>query len=68
MADDLPILGRCAKCGREFVGLPARLPATDSYAPQGFRRVKGEPLPICGGRIELTTEGVKQMSAQANHQ
>lgn len=54
---ELTILAKCTRCGRGFVTLPKTLPAFDQYGrADGYRA--GDP--VCGGKIELTTEGEAQ--------
>lgn len=64
----LSILAKCAKCGRGFVTVPAKLPAFDQFGPADRHYRAGDDIPVCGGRIELTHEGTKLMSTGSLHQ
>jgi hypothetical protein len=50
MAEALPIIAKCTKCGRGFVSLPEKS-MIDHYPNK--RKVTGEWGRACGGRIEL---------------
>lgn len=64
MADPLPVVARCTKCGREFVTLGGS--DIDAYPPQGWQppggwgKWRGEAgddiAPVCGGAIIPVTE------------
>ena len=45
------LIGRCEKCGRGFLTLPAHM--TDQYAPVGSKRGADGTWEICGGTIAM---------------
>lgn len=55
-----PILGKCAKCGREFIMLPGDGELIDRHGDP-FREppwpYQAGEWPECGGKIELTEAG-----------
>lgn len=57
----LPIVGRCRKCGREFVGLGKSRPLIDRFMPQGLpSRLYSDPnTELCLGEIEVFQEALE---------
>jgi hypothetical protein len=57
----MDIVGRCERCGREFVLLP-QAPLIDRYPPQGTTmppHIPGKipaPAQVCGGRVVLCSD------------
>lgn len=49
----MKVLCKCERCGREFVTLPARWPATDVYPPANvYYPAKSLPTTdVCGGNL-----------------